>query len=328
MYTASQVGEAPFMTAIPGTLNEEQKSVAPVWSTWFADGVLLTTALLWGANILVFKGTIQDFDPWIFNAFRLVFATLTLGFLAALEHLYWPQQARQTKPVSWPRVLAFCLLNGFFYLIIFVRGIELTTAGNTALILASMPMWTAILSFFLLSERLPRITWIGLFITLVGTAIVTTQSSGTVSLSSEYFLGNLCMLLAALAWAWGTVLSRPILETMSPLRLAFLSALLTTPLHILLVLREIPAAIPDALQPAHLAAIIYSGVFSTGVAYATWHAGVRALGGSHAAVYQNVVTLVAVVGGWIFLHEQPLVAQLIGGGLTIAGLLLMRRGRA
>jgi drug/metabolite transporter (DMT)-like permease len=312
-------------------LNLAQETNTPL-PRWFADGILLLTAVLWGANILVFKSTIQGFDPWVFNAYRLILATLALGVLALLETLFWPVKndpAKPTiaRPIPWLRVLLFCFLSGFFYLVIFVKGIELTTAGNTALILASMPMWTAILSFFVLSERLPRITWGGLLITLVGTVIVTTQSSGEVSLSSKYFVGNLCMLAASMAWACGTVVSRPILLTMSPLRLAFLSSLLTTPLHVWLVIDQMPAAWPTAMQTNNLIAIIYSGVFSTGVAYATWHAGVRAVGGSHAAVYQNVVTLVAVVGGWVFLKEEPMVAQLFGGVLMIAGLLMMRRGR-
>jgi drug/metabolite transporter (DMT)-like permease len=180
---------------------------------------------------------------------------------------------------------------------------------------------------FFLRERLPRVTWWGLFVTFVGTVIVTTQGSGEVSFASRYFLGNLYMLLASIAWATGTVMSRPILQTISPLRLAFISCVLTTPLHLALAAPQIPENLHRLFEPATLAAIIYSGVFSTGVAYATWHAGVRAVGGSHASVYQNVVTLVAVVGGWIVLQEPPLIAQIFGGLLTIAGLLLMRRGR-
>ena len=294
---------------------------------WAADGILLVTALMWGANIVVFKSAIGEFNPWVFNALRLVFASLTLGSLALAEAVFWPRAA-VAGPVSWWRVGLFSLLSGFFYLVIFVKGIDLTTAGNTALILASMPMWTAVLSFFFLHERLPWVTWSGLLVTFVGTAIVTTQGSGQVSFSSQYFLGNLYMLAAAMAWSVGTVMSRPILKTISPLRLAFISCAATTPLHLWIAAADIPAALPRALEPATLAAIIYSGVFSTGVAYVTWHVGVRAVGGSHASVYQNVVTLVAVVGGWIVLHETPLVAQIFGGLLTIAGLFLMRRGRA
>lgn len=293
---------------------------------WAADGILMATALMWGTNILVFKSSISDFNPWVFNAFRLAFAALTLGILAILEAVFWPRPPA-TEPVRWWRVLAFSFLSGFLYLVIFVKGIELTTAGNTALILASMPMWTATLSYYFLNERLPQVTWLGLLVTFVGTFIVTTQGSGEVSYESRFFLGNLYMLLAAMAWAAGTVMSRPILQTISPLRLAFISCLLTTPLHWWVAAAAIPSSWPQALEPKTLTAIIYSGVFSTGVAYATWHAGVRAVGGSHAAVYQNVVTLVAVVGGWLVLREQATLAQVLGGALTIAGLYLMRRGR-
>lgn len=318
-----------------GSILNDSTTTSAHRSHLWADGILLFTALLWGTNILVFKSTISNsadgterFDPWIFNAYRLVLATLTLGLLALGEAYFLPAANHvDKKPIPWLRVLGFSLISGFLYLIIFVKGIDLTTAGNTALLLASMPMWTAIFSYFLLAERLPRVTWFGLLVTFAGTTIVTTQGSGEVSLESKYFTGNLFMLAAAAAWALGTVFSRPILRSISPLRLAFISAATTTPLHILLVAdRILPAW--SAMQSKHLIAIIYSGVFSTGVAYATWHYGVRAVGGSHASVYQNVVTLVAVIGGWIFLGEQAMVAQLFGGALTIAGLVLMRRGRA
>ncbi len=319
-----------------GSILNDSTTTSPHRSHLWADGILFFTALLWGTNILVFKSTISNsadgaerFDPWIFNAYRLVLATFTLGLLALGEAYLLPAANRVAKkPIPWLRVLGFSLISGFLYLIIFVKGIDLTTAGNTALLLASMPMWTAIFSYFLLAERLPRVTWFGLLVTFAGTTIVTTQGSGEVSLESKYFIGNLFMLSAAATWALGTVFSRPILQTISPLRLAFISAAVTTPLHILLVADRMLPAWSTAMQPQNLIAIIYSGVFSTGVAYATWHYGVRAVGGSHASVYQNVVTLVAVIGGWIFLGEKTMVAQLFGGALTIAGLVLMRRGRA
>ncbi len=286
---------------------------------------------MWGINILVFKHAIDiktnpaAIDPWVFNALRLVFATTTLGILAWLESKYWPVPR---KSYSRWQAFAFAMLTGFIYLLVFVKGISLTTAGNTALILSSMPMWTAILSFVFVNERLPGVTWFGLFITFIGTVLVTTYSGGKVSLASEYFVGNLLILAAAMSWASGTVLSRSLLQSLSPLQLAFLSALITTPIHLAVVAPQLPTVWSKATHWVTLLEIIYSGVFSTGLAYASWHAGVRILGGSHAAVYQNVVTLVAVLGGWIFLREQPLTAQLVGGVLIVIGLVFMRRGRA
>ena len=280
---------------------------------------------MWGINILVFKHGIAEVNPWVFNALRLVFATITLGLLTWIESRVRPVPK---KPFSKFKVFVFAMLTGFFYLLFFVRGISMTTAGNTALIMSAMPMWTALISFFFVKERLPGITLFGLFITFIGTVIVTTQSSGEVSFASEYFVGNLLIMSGSLAWAAGTVLSRPLLHSVSPLQLAFWSALITTPMHLIIISPYIAENWVKATQTITFLEIVYSGVFSTGLAYASWHVGVRILGGSHAAVYQNVVTLVAVIGGWLFLHEQPALAQIAGGLLIVVGLVAMRSGRS
>jgi drug/metabolite transporter (DMT)-like permease len=280
---------------------------------------------MWGINILVFKHGIQEVNPWVFNALRLLFATAALGVLVWIESHLRPVPKRAFSKL---KVFIFAMLTGFIYLLCFVRGVSLTTAGNTALIMSAMPMWTALLSFVFLKERLPGVTWLGLFITFIGTVLVTTQSGGEVSFASEYFVGNLLILTGSLAWASGTILSRPILHSVSPLQLAFWSSLITTPMHLIIIAPQISANWEKATQWITMLEIIYSGVFSTGLAYASWHVGVRILGGSHAAVYQNVVTLVAVLGGWLFLHEKPLVAQIIGGVLIVLGLIAMRRGRS
>ncbi len=230
------------------------------------------------------------------------------------------------RRVSWWQVLVFAFISSLFYQLMFMKGITLTTAGNTALIMAAMPMWTAVLNLIFVRERLLAITWFGLVVTFLGTVIVTVQD-GKISFSSEFLLGNLYILCASIAWAGGTVMSRPMLDSITPLRLAFYSSLVCLPFHFLIASSEISQSWAQALEPSVLAAIVFSGVFSTGLAYAAWHYGVRQLGASHAAVYQNAVTLVAVLGGWLWVGEQPLLSQILGGALIIAGLLMMRKGR-
>lgn len=298
-----------------------------------ADLALLATACFWGVNILVVKFAIEFVEPLVFNAIRMVLSALTLGLLAWIEYRYQALQ-NQRKPSlgdwiprkNWPRILAFSACSGLLYPLLFMFGIERATAANTALLMASMPMWTAILSFCFLHERLKKITWIGLFLTLCGTALVT-SAKGQIDLSSAYITGNILILAAAAVWASATVVSRPLMHSVSPLLLAFLSAAITVPLHLLIVAPQIKESLPQFASTGMLLAVIYSGVCSTGIAYATWNLGVHRLGGSHAAVYQNVVTLVAVLGGWFVLGEAPLMAQIVGGLVTIAGLLIMRQGR-
>jgi drug/metabolite transporter (DMT)-like permease len=293
---------------------------APLSTAWTAEFCLWFTAVAWGTNLLVVKAALGQLNPWVFNTSRLTLATLMLGFLAWIEVRFRP--AAPTRMV-WRPFLLFALLNGFLYQIFFFLGISQTTAGNTALLLSSMPMWTAAFSFLFIRERLPALTWGGLAVTFCGTLFVLLQNP-TVDLSGSYLVGNLFIMGGAMTWAAATVISRPLLQSMSPLRLAFLSSLITMPLHFAVCWPYLEDAWPQLTQPGNIAAIVYSGSISTGVAYATWHYGVRHLGGSRAGVYQNVVTLVAVIGGWLCLSEPVLIPQFVGGLAIIAGVILMR----
>lgn len=312
-----------------------------------ADSFLLLTALLWGINIPVVKFATQHMDAMTFNALRMILSTLTLGLCWRCE-VWWsrrhplPTQVVGSKASAKPaeheresekprfigwRILGFAMLSGFLYPLAFMEGIDRTTAGNTALLLASMPMWTALLSRLVYAERLSRLTWIGLLVTFVGTLLII-QARGGVDLSREHLVGNCFMLAGAMTWASATVVSMPLLKWISPLQLAFLSALFTTPIHVGLHFRSIVDWLPRLGEPSLLSSVLYSGVLSTGIAYATWNIGVRKLGGSHAAVYQNLVTIVAVLISWCVLGEPVLVLQVVGGVVAIGGLVLIRRGRA
>ncbi len=329
----SPPGENSATPAHPPGPRTGPPSPSPSTGRWIADACLIATAVMWGINIPLSKYVVGVLDPFVFNGVRLVLAAVTLG-VCALGERRW-LAARETERsadrpkrriVSSPEFWVFVALTGLIYQLLFIFGISHTTAANSALLLSTMPMWTAIISFFALHERLPRITWIGLVITFVGTVVVINARHG-IDLSANYFWGNVLMMAAAMSWAVGTLISRRVFDRITPLQLAFWSGALTAPIHLAIAWPRLGESWPMVTQTPMLIAIAYSGMFSTGLAYVTWHIGVRRLGGSHAAVYQNVVTLVAVLGGWLFLREQPLAAQIVGGVLIIGGLIAMRSGR-
>lgn len=301
----------------------ESKPAHPHPSHWQADASLLTTAIIWGVNIPVVKFATLAVDAMVFNAIRMLFSVAALAALAWFESRHRPVN---WKNVPWLRVITFSFVSGVVYQSLFMLGIKQTTAANTALLMASMPMWTALLSLTFIGERLAAITWIGLFVTFLGTATVV-GAKGDLDLSREYLIGNLLILAASMAWAAVTVISRPLMRSISPLQLAFLSCAMSTPIQLLIVSPKIAENAQGLISLQVIACLLFSGGLSTGLAPATWNFGVQRLGGSHAAVYQNVVTLVAVLGGWWVLGEPQLSAQWIGGGLTIAGLFIMRSGR-
>lgn len=302
---------------------ESQSNSKHSSSHWLSDLSLTTSAVMWGINIPVVKNVTHTIDAFSFNAFRMIFAALALGMLAFFESRHQPTD---WKKFPWRRALFFSLFSGLLYSATFMFGISKTTSANAAILMASMPMWTAILSMMFLKERLKGVTWFGLGVTFLGTAVVV-ASSGKLSLGWEYMLGNLIILVASIFWASATVISKPLMESIGPLQLAFFSSFITLPLHWLIAWPGLGEASKHVSEPNVLLSILYSGALSTGLAYATWNFGVKRLGGSHASVYQNVVTLVAVLVSWFVLKEQPIVTQWVGGALIIAGLFIMRRGR-
>ena len=202
--------------------------------------------------------------------------------------------------------------------------------------------------------------WIGLIIAFAGTMIVTLQKvpppvapptitsttsqeppaaeipadSGSKQQSraaATRLLGNVFALSAALAWAGGTVFSRPLLGKISPIQLSACSATLGLPFHIVIALWMGAGSIPDSVAamkaPSLVACVIYSGTLSTGLALAMWSYGVKHAGAAQAAMIQNLTPIVAMAAAWIWLGETINAAQALGGAMIIGGLFVMRRSR-
>ena len=271
------------------------------------------------------KFALERMDKFALNAIRLTISVVVLGVFVWIMKA--PVIDRRAEALPFRRQLmvigCFALFTAFAYQVLFLVGIDATSAGNTAIILSAIPMWIAVLSFFFLRERLPRGAWIGLTIAFVGVLIVSLQKSQ----AGSSLFGNLLMSGAALGWAIGSVMSKPLLKHISPVALTFYSILVTLPFHYLIAaasLGEFGKLFHDGWLAA---AIIYSGVFSTGLATAMWNIGVKQVGPSHAAGFQNLVPIIALVTSWFLIGEVPILLQVVGGMLIIVGLIAMRAKR-
>ncbi|MGK0480911.1 MAG: drug/metabolite transporter (DMT)-like permease [Planctomycetota bacterium] len=283
----------------------------------------LIVAFIWGINVPVMKAALSEVHPQLFNAGRLSLSAVALGLID------WFERGGKPAPkLSWKTLLWYGLLASLLYQVLFLWGMKQTTASNAALIVTSGPLWTALFSALYGIERPTLGAAISLGVALCGTLLVTT--SGTVtgedgsSSAPNELLGNVMILMAMMIWAWTTVLSRPILKTIPATRLAYLSVLVSLPGHWLIALPFMGTI--DPARPAYLcSALLYSGVLSTGVAYALWNRSVVTLGPARTATFSYLVPVVALTVAWWFLEENPTTLQLVGGALVILGLSTRRR---
>lgn len=288
---------------------------------WSADIALLGVVLMWGINIPVMKHGVGLMDRLGFNALRLTLSAIVLGIMVLME----PRKRVEGTP--WHKVLMVAVLSGFIYQLTFAIGIEKTLGGNTALILSLTPMWTALIALLFGIEKLRKLAVAGLVLTCIGGGVVAFAPT-KMNLGADYFEGNMLILTASFMWAVASVLSKPLFQYVTPTTLAFLSASVTLPAHYAVAGGEIMNSLEVVRSDqTALRCVVYSGLFSTGFAYALWNYGVRNVGPSHASIYQNLVPIIALTSGWVILNEVIGGTQLAGGLLILGGLILMRRGR-
>ncbi len=360
------------------TSQSDSLSARPLW---LADLTLLLVAIIWGVNIPVMKVALHQIDAYAFNAIRLVVSSAVLIFFARREFLNGIQPVRM---LSKRDVCIYASIVSMAYQLLFLLAISHATSADVALIMATVPMWTAIGARFFLKEILPLMAWVGLIIAFSGTMIVTLHKAPTPMIGSKVVIdgeviaetsgpapdllsqptvekpapaernasgthaaggevtqhereasrrlsGNLFALLAALAWAGGTVLSRPLLGKISPMQLSACSATLGLPFHMIIALvigwDTVPATAAAMKDVSLVTCILYSGILSTGLALAMWSYGVKHAGAAQAAMIQNLTPIVAMAAAWVWLGETINTAQALGGGMIIGGLCVMRRSR-
>ena len=337
-----------------------------------ADLALLSVAVIWGVNIPMMKVALEmtsggySMHPYALNALRLVIsAVVLLGFA-------WHEYRSGVRPsgnLSWLRVLIYASVVSGAYQLLFLLAVSRATSADISLIMATVPMWTALTARYFLKEQLPRLAWIGLIIAFAGTMIVTLQrdsqlvkrtpadarTADTPSVlvsdevlpqqplddsgppaavtaseeaASNRFIGNVLALAAALAWAGGTVFSRPLLKTISPIQLSACSSTIGLPFHIAIAWHVLPASLPMIREVPMQLCLLYSGVLSTGLALAMWSYGVKLAGAAQAAMFQNLTPIIAIAAAWLWRGESVSTEQTIGGIMIIGGLIIMRRSRS
>ena len=290
------------------------------------DGLLLGLVGVWGVNFSVLKLGMAVMPPQIINTLRMGLAAVVfLVLLAAQGRLRW-------RRGDGPRILLLGLIGHALYQILFIEGLQRTAVGNTSLILASVPMWVAIMGALFGFERVVSRAWVGIGLAFTGVLVVILGSNQAIHLpwlsdntaSSASLLGDLLVLGATWCWSGYTVLSQPLLKRYSPVQLNGWSLAAAGPVLIAAALFDGTSAGWGQVTPAVVFAVLYSGLLSVNICYVIWYAGVQRLGGARTAVFSNITPLVAVATAWLWRGEPLHPVYLVGAVLIAGGVLLTR----
>lgn len=280
---------------------------------------VLVIMVFWAGNFIVVKGAIGILPPVGFTFLRYVLASVTL-----LTLLRW-----RTGTIRPPRgdILALAALGiiGFgSYQILWPVALQSIPAGDSALLIATTPVLTALMAAATRADQPNAAKLTGAVISFVGVAMVIAAGQ-RVDLGAS-LVGDGLTIAAATCWAIYTVFGVRILRRHSPL-VATTWAVVAGTLFIAPVgiAQLVSAGVHEVGLPIALA-IVYSGTLAAGVANVVVFHGLKLLGPTRVTALQSLVPALAVVLAAIFLGEAIRPAQVLGGAVILGGVVLLRRG--
>lgn len=286
-------------------------------------GVLLAV-LCWAGNALVARAFAGEIPP-----FTLAFWRWSLALAIVLPFVIkplWRHRADLLR-AGW-RLPLIAGLGIAGYNSLLYSAAQTTVAINITLVNTCIPLATFICAGLLLGEWPARRAWWGMGVAVLGLLVLITQGQWSTLASLSFNQGDLIMLLAVADWALYTVLLRRWARYLTPIPpLAMLGSfmLLGVPLILPLYLYELSTGAHLVVSPGTLAAIGYTAVFASLVAYLGWNHGVKILGAAKASMANYLMPVFTAILGWLLLGEGLQVFHWVGGAMIFCGLLLATR---
>ena len=285
------------------------------------DLLMILATVFWGLNLTVVKIGLRHLSPHAFNSIRLFAAALLLFLFLVVR-----KEPLRLSRADLIRVAILGVLGNFCYQMLFISGFSFTSASNASLILATSPIFIALISSAFKMERITWVGWLGIAISFAGLYLVISQQSGGFRLSGSGLKGDLMILVGNTFWAAYTVFSKPLLDRMSPLKFSTMTLAAGAVVYLLFGIPHLARTEWRAVPASSWLALAYSGLFAIVLGYVFWYTSVKVMGSSKTAVYNNLTPVLAVLFAALFLAERIKPGQVVGAAVILAGVYLTRTG--
>ena len=284
---------------------------------------LLVASVFWAGNALVARAFHDAIPP-----FTLAFWRWTLALVILLPFVARPMwEHRSALCYAGWRLLVVAALGISTYSVLLYFAARTTVAINLTLLNTCLPLATFIGAGVLLNEWPPRRAWLGMAVATCGLLVLIAQGQLAQLAALSFNPGDLIMLLAVVDWALYTLLLRRWNSYFKLPPLVLLGALVACGVPMLLpfYLLELASGQRFELSTENFAAIGYTGLCASLLAYLLWNQGIRVLGVAKAVLTNYLMPVFTALLGYLLLGEGLQAYHWLGGAMIFAGLLLATR---
>ena len=283
-----------------------------------AYAAFAVVCLVWGTTYLAIRIAVETIPPVLLTATRYVNAGIVMTSICIARGERLPRDRRTLGNLALVGFLTIGIGN-----LAVVWAEQWVPSGMAALLVATAPFWMAIIERFRSGgERLDARRGLGMLVGFVGVALLVTPG-GSGHFDIRFVIGALVIQVGSIGWQLGSVRGKyhlggvPLLVSAS-LQMLFGGAILTV----------LGFAAGEGsrfvVTPRTLGALIYLTVFGSILAYSSYVYALAHIRTTNMSLYAYVNPVVAVVLGWLILHESLTWVSVTAMCVILAGVALVQ----
>lgn len=280
----------------------------------------VTVSVVFGFSFIFTKDALSYLAPFQLLGMRFALAALSLTLLAACGLI-----KLRLRPDQLPALLKIAVWQPVLYFIFETYGVKLTSASESGVVIALVPVAVTVLSVFMLGEKITPLQGVCIGAAVAGVMVMalggTAPDAGA---SPNHLLGILMLFGAVMAAGFYNILSRAA-ASLDPMEITFVMMWLGALVFNAIGLAQavIDGRLANYVTPLrHLpvvAGLSYLGLLSSVVAFFLLNYALSRMPASRTAVFLNLIPLVSLSAGVLFYGERLGPWQLAGCMLILLG---------
>ncbi|HFJ4330277.1 TPA: DMT family transporter [Serratia liquefaciens] len=279
----------------------------------------LLAVLIWSINAVVSKLSATAIDPAAISFYRWLLALITLTpFVLPGVIRHW--SAIRT---NWWKLLVLGMLGMVLYQSLAYYAAHSVSALFMGIIVSLIPLLTILISIVLLRVAPTVGIAIGSLLSLGGLIWLVSAGNPGELLQHGIGKGELMMFAATTSYALYGVLTKRWAIALPNWQSLYVQILF----GVVLLLPNFLMAQDVSLTSQNIPLVLFAGIPASIVAPYLWIHGVMRLGANTAPIFMNLAPVFTAIIAVLFLHEHLHSYHLIGGGITLLGVILSQRLR-
>ena len=278
-----------------------------------ADMMLILVTLCWGISYYLMDVALGDMDPFTLNAHRF------LGAFAVAGLLSWKKLLNVNKTT-----LKYSVLVGVALVFVYIGatfGVKYTTLSNSGFLCALTVIFTPIIGFIFLKQRLSRKMLISVLMCFVGIAFLTLKDDFSINMAN--LKGDLLCTMCGVAYAIDLLLTEKAVEheEVDAYQLGVFQLGVTGVCNLILAFITETPHLPT--EPNIWAAVAFLSIFCTGVAFVIQPIAQQYTSASHVGVIFALEPVFAGIVAFALVGEVLTPKAYLGAVLMVASIFVM-----